>query len=220
MNLKSMFSYEHSLLGCEIEAAEYPWDILPRLSEMISELGETLSPTEYERRGEDVWISRLASVAESAYIKGPTIICEGAEVRHCAFIRGGVLVGKGAVVGNSTEIKNAVLFDKAQAPHYNYIGDSILGFGAHFGAGAITSNVKGDKTNVTVGGGEEKLETGLRKFGALVGDRGEIGCGTVLNPGTVIGRNTQIYPMSSVRGIVGENKIYKSHDNIIDKENR
>ncbi len=217
MDFHSMFSYERSLLGAQIAGEAQPWDILPKLRSLIAELGAILPEDEYDLVGADVWISRSATVAPSAFITGPCIICAGAEVRHCAYIRGAVLVGEGAVVGNSTELKNAVLFDKAQVPHYNYIGDSILGVGAHFGAGAVTSNVKGNKTNVSVHDDGVVYDTGLRKLGALVGDGGEIGCGAVLNPGTIIGSNTQIYPLCSVRGTVPANKIYKSADNIVDK---
>ncbi len=217
MNYHDIFSYERSLLGAEIAKEEYPWDILPKIKELIIGLGATLPTDEYDMIGENVWISKFASVAPTAFIAGPCIIGAGTEVRHCAYIRGSVIVGENAVVGNSTEIKNAVLFDKVQVPHYNYIGDSILGFGAHFGAGAVTSNVKGNKTNVSVHADGVIIATGLRKFGALVGDGGEIGCGAVLNPGCIIGKNTQIYPLSSVRGVIGNNKIFKSADNIVDK---
>ncbi len=219
MNFHELFSSEHSLLGGAIAKENEPWDILPKLKAMIIELGRSLPESEYDKIGEDIWISKAASVAPSASITGPCIICADAEIRHCAYIRGSVLIGKGAVVGNSTEIKNAVLFDKVQVPHYNYIGDSILGFGAHFGAGAVTSNVKGNKTNVNVRADGVEIETGLRKFGALVGDHGEIGCGAVLNPGCIIGKSTQVYPLSSVRGVIGDNKIFKSAQNIIEKIN-
>ncbi len=217
MNFKSLFSPEHSAIGELIHSLEYPWEILPRLRDIIRELGAELAPDEYERHGEDIWISRSASIAPSASVTGPCIISDGAELRHCALIRGGVLIGRGAVVGNSTEIKNSVLFDGAQVPHYNYVGDSILGYQAHLGAGAVTSNLKGNGTNVTVMCGDARIDTGMRKFGALVGDCADVGCGTVLNPGCVIGRGTQIYPNSSVRGTVGEHKIYKSESVIVDK---
>ncbi|MGM9643164.1 MAG: UDP-N-acetylglucosamine pyrophosphorylase [Eubacteriales bacterium] len=218
MDFHGLFSYERSILGAEIAKEKYPWDILPKLKALISELGTALPESEYDKIGDDVWVSKSATVVPSASITGPCIICAGAEVRHCAYIRGSVIVGEGTVVGNSTEIKNAVLFDKVQVPHYNYIGDSILGVGAHFGAGAVTSNVKGNKTNVNVHDKDGDIATGLRKFGALVGDGGEIGCGCVLNPGTVIGKNTQIYPLCSVRGVIGDGKICKSADNIVNKE--
>ena len=172
---------------------------------------------EYDKVGEDVWIHKTAKVYESAYIHGPAIICKDAEIRHCAFIRANAIVGEGAVVGNSTELKNVILFNKVQVPHYNYVGDSILGYKSHMGAGSITSNVKSDKTLVVVKDGEEKIETGLKKFGAMLGDYVEVGCGSVLNPGTVIGRNVNIYPLSSVRGVVKANSIYKKQGEIVEK---
>lgn len=220
MNTIDLFSYEHCIIGDKIKAAAYPWEILPILKQIILDVGRGLSADEYDEIAENVWISKSATVAKSAYISGPCIICEGAEVRHCAYIRGSVVVGKYSVVGNSTEVKNSILFDKVQVPHYNYIGDSILGYGAHFGAGALTSNVKGDKTCVKVVLGGERIETGLKKLGALVGDNAEIGCQTVLNPGCIVGKNTQIYPQSSVRGSIENNMIYKSSDNIIIKSDK
>ena len=181
------------------------------------ELGATLDPEKFEKRGEDVWIAKSATVFESAYIAGPCIIDEEAEVRHCAFIRGSVIVGKGSVVGNSTEMKNSIIFDNVQVPHYNYVGDSILGYRSHMGAGSITSNVKSDKTLVKVSVDGNRVETGLKKFGAMLGDFVEVGCGSVLNPGTVIGKNSNIYPLSSVRGTVPANSIYKSKGEVVDK---
>ena len=186
--------------------------------EFIKELGNTLSSEEYEKRGEDIWIAKTATIAPTAYIKGPAIIGKNAEIRHCAFIRGKAIVGEGAVVGNSTELKNVILFNKVQVPHYNYVGDSILGYKAHMGAGSITSNVKSDKKLVVVKNKEEKIETGLKKFGAMLGDNVEIGCGSVLNPGTVIGKNTNVYPLSSVRGVVPSNSIYKKQNEIVEKQ--
>lgn len=197
---------------------EYPWEILGDISKFIYKLGETLDPGEYENVSEGVWIAKDAKVFPSAYIGSPCIIDKGAEIRHCAFIRGSAIVGKGAVVGNSTELKNVVLFDKVQVPHYNYVGDSVLGYKAHMGAGSITSNVKSDKTLVEVRCGDEKLATGLKKFGAMLGDGVEVGCGSVLNPGTVVGRNSNIYPLSSVRGTVPENSIYKDKDRVVLKK--
>lgn len=197
------------------------WEALPKISEFIVELGNTLPEERFEKKGENIWIAKSAKVAPSAYINGPCIIDEEAEIRHCAFIRGNAIVGKGATVGNSTELKNVVLFDKVEVPHYNYVGDSILGFKAHLGAGAITSNVKNDKTNVTVRLGDERLETGLRKFGAMIGDFTQVGCNSVLNPGTVLGRNVSVYPLSSIRGFVKENTIYKTNGKnmeILEKE--
>ncbi len=195
----------------------YPWEALPKIKEFIIALGETLPEEKYERREGDIWIARSAKVFPSAYIGGPAIIDEEAERRHCAFIRGSAIVGKGAVVGNSTELKNVVLFNKVQVPHYNYVGDSILGFKAHMGAGSITSNVKSDKTLVVVKAGEETFETGLKKFGAMLGDNVEVGCNSVLNPGTVIGKNTNIYPTSMVRGVIQQGSIYKRQGEIAEK---
>ena len=199
------------------EGKTYPWEVLPEIGEFIMKLGPTLSPFEYECREGNIWIARSATVAPTAYIHGPAIIGKDAEVRHCAFIRGNAIVGEGAVVGNSTELKNAVLFNKVQVPHYNYVGDSILGFRSHLGAGAITSNVKNDKSNVEVNFALGKMDTKLRKFGAIVGDFSQIGCNSVLNPGTIIGRNCSIYPLSNVRGLVNENSIYKAPGKVVQK---
>lgn len=196
---------------------EYPWEVLPNIKAFIKKLGETLSEEEYIKKEEDIWIAKSAKVAESAWIQGPVIIGKDAEIRHCAFIRGSVIIGEGAVVGNSTELKNCILFNKVQVPHYNYVGDSILGYRAHMGAGSITSNVKSDKTLVKVHFEEEETETGLKKFGAMVGDFVEVGCGSVLNPGTVIGRNSNIYPLSMVRGAIAEKSIYKKQGEIVEK---
>lgn len=193
----------------------YPWEVLADLSDFIIELGKSLPEDEFELRGENVWVARDAKVFPSAYIGSPCIIDHGAEVRHCAFIRGSAIVGKNAVVGNSTEIKNSVLFDCVQAPHYNYIGDSVLGFKAHMGAGSITSNVKSDKTLVVIKSPEGNIETKRKKVGAIIGDHVEIGCNSVLNPGTVLGRGASVYPTSCVRGFVPENGIYKDKDNIV-----
>lgn len=200
-----------------LETATYPWEVLPKISDFIIKLGNTLDSNKYEKRAENVWVAKNAKVAPTAYINGPAIIGENAEIRHCAFIRGNAIVGEGAVVGNSTELKNVILFNKVQVPHYNYVGDSIIGFKSHMGAGSITSNVKSDKKLVVVKNGEETIETGLKKFGAMLGDNVEVGCGSVLNPGTVIGRNTNVYPLSSVRGVVKENSIYKNKNEIVEK---
>lgn len=197
-----------------LESRTYPWEVLPLISEFIVKLGSTLSEEEYEKRGENVWIAKSAKVAPTAFINGPTIIGKDAEVRHCAFIRGNAIVGEGAVVGNSTELKNVVLFNKVQVPHYNYVGDSILGYKAHMGAGSITSNVKSDKKLVVVKDGRERIETGLKKFGAMLGDEVEVGCGSVLNPGTVVGRHSSIYPLSSVREVVPADSIYKKRGEV------
>ena len=195
----------------------YPWEVLPHISEYILQLGEQLPKEEYNKIGEDVWIHKTAKIFESAYIHGPAIICKDAEVRHCAFIRGNAIVGEGAVVGNSTELKNVILFNKVQVPHYNYVGDSILGYKSHMGAGSITSNVKSDKKLVIIKDENTKIETGLKKVGAMLGDCVEVGCGSVLNPGTIIGKGSNIYPLSSVRGVVPENSIYKSKSEIVEK---
>lgn len=195
----------------------YPWEVLPEIKSFIPELGKTLDPEEYEYREGDIWIAKSAKVAPTACINGPAIIGRDAEVRHCAFIRGNAIVGEGAVVGNSTELKNVVLFNKVQVPHYNYVGDSVLGYKAHMGAGSICSNVKSDKKLVVVKNGSDEIETGIKKFGAMLGDNVEVGCGSVLNPGTVIGRNSNIYPLSPVRGCVPANSIYKNRDEIVEK---
>ena len=190
---------------------------MPEIGAFIVKLGNTLSEEEYEKRGEDVWVAKSASVAPTACIHGPAIIGKEAEIRHCAFIRGNALVGEGAVVGNSTELKNVILFDKVQVPHYNYVGDSILGYKSHMGAGSITSNVKSDKKLVVVKAQDTQMETGLKKFGAMLGDEVEVGCGSVLNPGTVVGSHSNIYPLSSVRGVVPANSIYKKQGDVIEK---
>ena len=196
----------------------YPWEVLPKISGFILELGEKLPANKFDKIAEDIWVAKSAKVAPTASLNGPLIIDEDAEVRHRAFIRGNAIVGRGAVVGNSTELKNVVLFNKVQVPHYNYVGDSILGFKSHMGAGSITSNVKSDKKLVVVKG-EEKYETGLKKFGAMLGDNVEVGCGSILNPGSVIGRNANIYPLSSVRGVVPADSIYKKAGEVVEKIN-
>ncbi len=196
----------------------YPWEALPKIHDFIIELGKSLPADIYEEKGENIWIAKSAKVAPTACLNGPLIIDEDAEVRHCAFVRGNAIVGKGAVIGNSTELKNVVLFNKVQVPHYNYVGDSILGFKAHMGAGSITSNVKSDKTLVVVKGEDICVETGLKKFGAMLGDRVEVGCNSVLNPGTVVGRDSNIYPTSCVRGVVPAVSIYKAQENIVAKK--
>ncbi len=216
--IKNLYNLDETIASKIFEGATYPWEVLPKIEEFIKELGNTLSSEEYEKRGEDIWIAKTATIAPTAYIKGPAIIGKNAEIRHCAFIRGKAIVGEGAVVGNSTELKNVILFNKVQVPHYNYVGDSILGYKVHMGAGSITSNVKSDKKLVVVKNKEEKIETGLKKFGAMLGDNVEIGCGSVLNPGTVIGKNTNVYPLSSVRGVVPSNSIYKKQNEIVEKQ--
>lgn len=215
--VKKLYNLEETIAKELLENVTYPWEALPKISEFIIETGKKLDKEKYELRDENIWIAKSATVAPTAYIKGPAIIGENAEIRHCAFIRGNAIVGEGAVVGNSTELKNVILFNKVQVPHYNYVGDSILGYKAHMGAGSITSNVKSDKKLVVIKGKEEKIETGLKKVGAMLGDNVEVGCGSILNPGSVIGRNTNIYPLSSVRGVVDSDSIYKSQDQIIKK---
>lgn len=212
-----LFDLTHTLAAPLLQPLTEPWQALPKIGEFLRTLGPTLSKEEYDNPAPEVWIAKSATVAASASITGPCIICPGAEIRHCAFIRGNALVGEGAVVGNSVELKNVILFDKVQTPHYNYVGDSILGYRAHMGAGSITSNVKSDKTLVTVRDGENKVETGLKKFGAMLGDYVEVGCNSVLNPGTVIGRCSNIYPTSCVRGMVPENSIFKTGGVIVTK---
>ena len=217
LTVKKLYTLDQTIAKDIFEGVTYPWEVLPKISSFILELGKTLSEDEYEKRGENVWIAKSAKVAPTAFINGPAIIGKDAEVRHCAFIRGNVIVGEGAVVGNSTELKNAVLFNKVQVPHYNYVGDAVLGYKSHMGAGSICSNVKSDKKLVVVKDGDEKIETGLKKFGAMLGDHVEVGCGSVLNPGTVIGRNTNIYPLSPVRGCIPADSIYKNAAEIIKK---
>ncbi len=202
------------------EGTIYPWEALPKISEFIMQLGPTLSEDEFEKTADDIWIAKSADVAPTAYLHGPLIICPNAQVRHCAFIRGSAIVGAGSVIGNSTELKNCIIFQQAQVPHYNYIGDSILGFKAHLGAGAITSNLKSDRSLVTIPVPDGRIDTELKKFGAIVGDHAEVGCNSVLNPGTVIGRGTTVYPLSMVRGIVPENSIYKKQGEIAVKIER
>lgn len=214
-NIENLYNLEETIAADLMKQAEYPWELLPQISSFIIKLGNTLPKDRFTEISEHVWIAKSASVAPTACVNGPVIIDEEAEIRHCAFIRGNAIIGKGAVVGNSTELKNVILFNKVQVPHYNYVGDSILGFKAHMGAGSITSNVKSDKTLVIVKADEEQLETGLKKFGAMLGDYVEVGCNSVLNPGTVIGRNTNIYPTSSVRGWIPADSIYKDKGEIV-----
>ena len=188
----------------------YPWEVLPKIKGFILEIGPTLDKDEYGEIKENVWVSKDAKIADSAHIDGPTIIQQGSEIRHCAFIRGSVIIGENCVVGNSTEIKNSILFNSVQVPHFNYVGDSVLGYKAHMGAGSITSNVKSDRTPITVKIDKEKMDTGLKKFGGVLGDHVEIGCNAVLNPGSVLGRNVSVYPTSMVRGFIEENTIFKN----------
>ncbi len=216
--IEKLYNLKETIAKTLLEKYEYPWEVLPQISEFIIEIGKTLDKNIYENRGENIWIAKTANIAPTAYIKGPTIIGENAEIRHCAFIRGNAIIGNNAVVGNSTELKNVILFNNVQVPHYNYIGDSILGYKSHMGASSLTSNVKSDKKLVVVKNGKEQIETGLKKFGAMIGDNVEVGCGSVINPGSVIGKNTNIYPLSSVRGVIPENSIYKNQNEIVDKK--
>ena len=220
LTVKENYSLDQTIAKDIFNGVTYPWEVLPKINNFILELGATLSEDEYEKRGENVWVAKSAKVAPTAFINGPAIIGKDAEVRHCAFIRGNAIVGEGAVVGNSTELKNVILFNKVQVPHYNYVGDSVLGYKSHMGAGSITSNVKSDKKLVVVKAGEEKIETGMKKFGAMLGDEVEVGCGSVLNPGTVVGNHSNIYPLSSVRGFVPANSIYKKQGEVVTKEER
>ena len=217
LQIKNLYKLEETIAAPLFDGAVYPWELLPKIGAYIVELGNSLLEEKYEKRGENIWIAKSAKVAPTACINGPCIIDEEAEIRHCAFIRGNAIVGKGAVVGNSTELKNVILFNKVQVPHYNYVGDSILGYKSHMGAGSITSNVKSDKTLVVVKGEGISIETGLKKMGAMLGDHVEVGCNSVLNPGTVVGRNTNIYPTSMVRGVVPAGSIYKKATEISEK---
>ena len=215
--ISNMYTLSETIAAGLFEGAEYPWEVLPKIHDFILELCKSLPAEKFEKRGEDIWIAKSATVAPTACLNGPLIVDEDAEIRHCAFVRGNAIVGKGAVVGNSTELKNVVLFNKVQVPHYNYVGDSVLGFKSHMGAGSITSNVKSDKTLVVVKSVDEKIETGLKKMGAMLADHVEVGCNSVLNPGTVIGRNSNIYPTSCVRGCIPANSIYKNEKEIVEK---
>lgn len=219
ITIENLYDLKETIAADLFTEAEYPWEVLPRIHDFILELGKRLPEEIYEKRGEDIWVAKSAKVAPTACLNGPLIIDEEAEVRHCAFVRGNAIVGKGAVVGNSTELKNVVLFNKVQVPHYNYVGDSVLGFKSHMGAGSITSNVKSDKTLVVVKNGEEKIETGLKKMGAMLGDHVEVGCNSVLNPGTVIGRNSNVYPTSCVRGVIPAGHIFKRPGEVVKKDN-
>jgi len=215
--IRSLLDLDETIAADIFTGCVYPWEALKKINKHILKLGATLSLEEYDKVGEDIWIAKSAKVAPTAFINGPTIICKEAEIRHCAYIRGNAIVGEGAVVGNSTELKNVILFNKVQVPHYNYVGDSILGYKAHMGAGSITSNVKSDKSLVIVNAGELRIETGLKKFGAILGNHVEVGCNSVLNPGTVIGKNANIYPLSMVRGYVSEASIYKNAGEVVPK---
>lgn len=218
--ISSLYNLDETIAKEYLAQFTYPWEALKGISDFIKKIGPTLDTEKYERRGEDIWVAKNANVAPTACLNGPLIIDEEAEIRHCAFIRGSAVVGRGSVVGNSTELKNVIIFNSVQVPHYNYVGDSVLGYKSHMGAGSITSNVKSDKTLVvvkdTVTG--ETIETGLKKFGAMLGDYVEVGCNSVLNPGTVIGRHSNIYPLSMVRGVVAADSIYKNKNEIVKKQ--
>ena len=217
ITVSELYDLKETIASELLKEVTYPWEALPKIHDFIISLGERLPKEIYEERGEHIWVAKSAKVAPTACLNGPLIVDEEAEIRHCAFVRGNAIVGKGAVVGNSTELKNVILFNKVQVPHYNYVGDSILGYKSHMGAGSITSNVKSDRTLVTVKGEGISIETGLKKMGAMLGDNVEVGCNSVLNPGTVIGRNTNIYPASMVRGVIPADSIYKKATEIAGK---
>ena len=217
VTIKELYDLTETAAKPLLESVTYPWEALSKIKDFIIELGNSLDPEEYEKRGENIWIHKSATVFDSAYIAGPCVIGKDTEVRQCAFIRGSALVGDNCVVGNSTELKNVIIFNNVQVPHYNYVGDSILGFHSHMGAGSITSNVKSDKTLVHVKGADFDIATGMKKFGAMLGDYVEVGCNSVLNPGTVIGSHSNIYPLSRVRGYVPSNSIYKDRNDIVTK---
>lgn len=219
--IANLYNLDETIAGEYLSQFIYPWEALAGISDFIKKIGPTLDTEKFEQLGEDIWVAKSATVAPTAYLNGPLIIDEEAEIRHCAFIRGSAIIGKGSVVGNSTELKNDIIFNNVQVPHYNYVGDSILGYRSHMGAGSITSNVKSDKTLVVVKDSydtKEEIETGRKKFGAMLGDFVEVGCNSVLNPGTVIGRHTNIYPLSRVRGVIPADSIFKDKDNVVLKK--
>lgn len=218
IRITDLFDLSHTLAADYLKGFTYPWEALKGISGFIIELGKKLNPDEYDNPSENVWVHKTAKIFPSAYLGAPCIIGAGTEVRHCAFIRGSALIGENCVVGNSVELKNVIIFDNVQTPHYNYVGDSILGYKSHMGAGSITSNVKSDKTNVVIKSNNEQIETGIKKIGAMLGDNVEVGCNSVLNPGTVIGRCSNIYPTSCVRGVVPENSIWKTGGIIVEKK--
>ena len=219
--IANLYNLDETIAGEYLSQFTYPWEALAGISDFIKKIGPTLDTEKFEQLGEDIWVAKSATVVPTAYLNGPLIIDEEAEIRHCAFIRGSAIIGKGSVVGNSTELKNDIIFNNVQVPHYNYVGDSILGYRSHMGAGSITSNVKSDKTLVVVKDSydtKEEIETGRKKFGAMLGDFVEVGCNSVLNPGTVIGRHTNIYPLSRVRGVIPADSIFKDKDNVVLKK--
>lgn len=218
ITIAELYDLSHSIAADYLKGFTYPWEALKGIGELIISLGKKLNPNEYDNPAENVWIHKTANVFPSAYIGAPCIVGANTEVRHCAFIRGSALIGENCVIGNSVELKNVIIFDNVQTPHYNYVGDSILGYKSHMGAGSITSNVKSDKTNVVIKSADEAIETGIKKIGAMLGDYVEVGCNSVLNPGTVVGRNSNIYPTSCVRGVVPENSIWKTGGVIVTKK--
>lgn len=217
LEVKNLLNLNETIANKIFENVTYPWEVINKISEFIIELGKTLNKNIYEEKAPNVWVAKSAEIAPTAFIGGPCIIDENAKIRHSAFIRENAIVGKNVVVGNSTELKNVIIFNNSEVPHYNYVGDSILGYKSHMGAGSIISNLKSDKSNVSIKCNDKKIETNLRKFGAILGDNVEVGCSSVLNPGTIIGRKTNIYPLSSVRGFIGSNKIYKNQNEIVEK---
>lgn len=217
ITIERLYNLDETIAKDLLKKYIYPWEVLPHIEEYIINLGNTLNKDEYNNVGKNIWIHKTAKVYDTAYIGENCIICKDAEVRHCAFIRKNAIIGEGTVVGNSTELKNVILFNKVQVPHYNYVGDSILGYKSHMGAGSITSNVKSDKKLIVIKYEQEKIDTGMKKIGAMIGDNVEVGCGSVLNPGTIIGKETNIYPLSSVRGIVKQNSIYKNKNEVVEK---
>ena len=217
LEVKNLLNLNETIANKIFENVTYPWEVINKISEFIIELGKTLDKNIYEEKAPNVWVAKSAEIAPTAFIGGPCIIDENAKIRHSAFIRENAIVGKNVVVGNSTELKNVIIFNNSEVPHYNYVGDSILGYKSHMGAGSIISNLKSDKSNVSVKYNDKKIETNLRKFGAMLGDNVEVGCSSVLNPGSIIGRKTNIYPLSSVRGFIGSNKIYKNQNEIVEK---
>ena len=217
LEVKNLLNLDETIASKIFENCIYPWEVISKINEFIIKLGSELDLNKYEKKSENIWIAKSAKIAPTSYIEGPCIIDEKAEIRHCAYLRRNTIIGKEVVVGNSTELKNVIIFNSSQVPHYNYVGDSILGYKSHLGAGSIISNLKSDKSLVDVKFGNQKIGTNLRKFGAILGDNVEIGCSSVLNPGTVIGRKTMIYPLSSVRGYIKSNQIYKNQNEIVEK---
>lgn len=215
---KDLFNLDKTIAKEYLSQYEYPWQALKGISDFILELGNKLDTNEYQQVKENVWIHKSAKVMDSAYINGPTIIGENAEIRHCAFVRGPALIDKDCVVGNSCEIKNVIMFEHSEVPHFNYVGDSILGYKAHMGAGAVTSNLKADRKNIIIKDGEEQIQTEIKKIGAILGDNVEVGCNAVLNPGTIVGKNSNVYPTTCARGVIKENSILKNNGTVVEKK--